>query len=295
MSAARSRLGPGVVLPRSPPSPSGPISCAPSAPRRRRPHAAAVAPTSPIPAASSAPSDAPSACSRSVLGADDFEAYRALGFLHAYGAPSATASRLRLPDLPAQADRHPTTAHRRAAERALRRVSRPQRAGARPAASRRRRRARQVDGAARRRARADRRRRTCTSRAASSIPTTSAATSCGSASGPAARRSRLERPRAMSEHDDRRAAPAPALGGRLRRARPRRRPRLHEGDRLRRRRAQAPDDRDRQHLDRGDALQLPPARSRRAHQGRASAPPAARRWSSTRSRSPTGSRWARRG
>ena len=39
-----------------------------------------------------------------------------------------------------------------------------------------------------------------------------------------------------------------------------------KGDRLRRRRAQPADDRDRQHLDRGDALQLPPARPRRARQ-----------------------------
>ena len=62
-------------------------------------------------------------------------------------------------------------------------------------------------------------------------------------------------------------ASAAALGGRLRRSRPRRRPRLHEGDRLRRRRAQPADDRDRQHLDRGDAVQLPPPRPRRARQG----------------------------
>ena len=45
------------------------------------------------------------------------------------------------------------------------------------------------------------------------------------------------------------------------------RARLHEGHRLRRRRAQQADDRDRQHLDRGDALQLPPPRPRRARQG----------------------------
>ena len=60
---------------------------------------------------------------------------------------------------------------------------------------------------------------------------------------------------------------APALRRRLRRPGSRRRARLHEGHRVRRRRAQAPDDRHRQHLDRGDALQLPPARPRRAHQG----------------------------
>src|SRR4051794_22654527 len=42
---------------------------------------------------------------------------------------------------------------------------------------------------------------------------------------------------------------------------------LHEGDRIRRRRAQPADDRDRQHLDRGDALQLPSARTLGARQG----------------------------
>ena len=82
--------------------------------------------------------------------------------------------------------------------------------------------------------------------------------------------------------------PATPLGDRLRRARPRPRARLHEGDRLRRRRAQPADDRDRQHLDRGDALQLPPARRSPSTSKTASAPPAARRWSSTPSPSPTG-------
>ena len=50
--------------------------------------------------------------------------------------------------------------------------------------------------------------------------------------------------------------------------------------------------RGRQHLDRDDAVQLPPARARARRSRRASARPAGRRWSSTRSRSPTGSRWA---
>ena len=87
-------------------------------------------------------------------------------------------------------------------------------------------------------------------------------------------------------HHDR--PPAPPLRHRLRRPRPRPLARLHEGDRLRRRRAQPADDRDRQHLDRGDALQLPPARRWPSTSRRACAPPAARRWSSTPSPSPTG-------
>ena len=66
---------------------------------------------------------------------------------------------------------------------------------------------------------------------------------------------------------------------------------LH-GHRLRRRGAREADHRRRLDLDRDDAVQLPPARARRARSRRASAPPAARRWSSTRSRSPTASRWA---
>ena len=77
--------------------------------------------------------------------------------------------------------------------------------------------------------------------------------------------------------------------------RARRRARLPERHRLRRRGAGQADHRRRVHLDRDDALQLPPARARRARSRRASARPAARRWSSTRSRSPTASRWARAG
>ena len=50
----------------------------------------------------------------------------------------------------------------------------------------------------------------------------------------------------------------------------------------------------RQHLDRDRPVQLPPARPRGRTSRRASAPPAARRWSSTPSRSPTASRWAPR-
>ena len=46
------------------------------------------------------------------------------------------------------------------------------------------------------------------------------------------------------------------------------RARLPEGDRLRRRRAAAADRRHRQHLDRDDAVQLPPAAARRAREGR---------------------------
>ena len=74
----------------------------------------------------------------------------------------------------------------------------------------------------------------------------------------------------------------------------RRRARLPQGHRLRRRDARAADRRHRQHLDRDDAVQLPPARASPSGSRRASAPPAARRWSSTPSRSPTASRWAPR-
>ena len=79
-----------------------------------------------------------------------------------------------------------------------------------------------------------------------------------------------------------------------RRPRPRRRAGDAQGDRLHRRRPRAADRRRRHDLDRDDAVQLQPARAGGARQGRASARPAARRWSSTRSRSPTASRWAPR-
>ena len=65
--------------------------------------------------------------------------------------------------------------------------------------------------------------------------------------------------------DERRSAAA--VERRLRRPRASLRARLHEGDRLRRRRPAPPDRRDRQHLDRGDAVQLPPPRACRARQG----------------------------
>ena len=93
-------------------------------------------------------------------------------------------------------------------------------------------------------------------------------------------------------HDQ--ASPSP-LQRRLRRPRPRPRARLHEGHRLRRRGAQPADDRHRQHLDRGDARATSTCAASPSTSKRASAPPAARRWSSTPSRSPTGSRWAPRG
>ena len=65
--------------------------------------------------------------------------------------------------------------------------------------------------------------------------------------------------------------------------------------RVHRRGSEAAARRRRQHLDRDRPVQLPPARARRRRSRPASAPPAARRWSSTPSRSPTASRWARPG
>src|SRR3954470_23417768 len=73
-------------------------------------------------------------------------------------------------------------------------------------------------------------------------------------------------PRHELERRRRDQASPPAFLGRLRRSRPRPLARLHEGHRLRRRRAQQADGGDRQHLDRGDALQLPPPGAGRARQ-----------------------------
>ena len=78
-----------------------------------------------------------------------------------------------------------------------------------------------------------------------------------------------------------------------RRRRPRPGARDAEGRRLHRRGSREAARRRRDDLDRDDAVQLEPARARQAREGRASAPRAARRSSSTRSRSPTASRWGR--
>ena len=170
--------------------------------------------------------------------------------------------RLRLPDLSAQADRQLRCGDRRAPQRALRLVSRPHRAGGRPAPSRRRRRAGEVDGPARRRARPDQRGEHAPSR-----------TAARPRPRPARPRQveRVDQPIITTEHGamstETAELPTPAFRRGIRRPRPGGSPRLHEGHRLRRRRAQAADDRHRQHLDRGDAVQLPPAGVGRAHQG----------------------------
>ena len=128
-----------------------------------------------------------------------------------------------------------------------------------------------MDGPARRRAQADRRREHGPAGAPASIPASSAAT-CASCGMWKARR-------CGDERDQRKDAGAQL--GRLRRPRPRPRARLHEGHRVRRRR---PLEADRSASPTPGSRRCPatstcarsPRRSRRA-----SAPPAAPRWSST--------------
>ncbi len=94
----------------------------------------------------------------SVVGEDALAAYRALGFLHAFGGAEEDGlpgyGYLIYPHRPIVSF---DSRSGRAAERALRPLSRPDRGGRARAAARRRRRARQVDGAPRRRARPARR------------------------------------------------------------------------------------------------------------------------------------------
>ena len=195
------------------------------------------------------PSGARASCCARSLGAEDCRAYERAR-LHQRRPAAATRERLRLPDLPAPAARRLRDRDRRAAERVLRPL--PTTSGERlPDAD---------DVLAKWMAlHGDERELIADREHAPARP-------------PGRPRPRAPRPRAALRalaatrqrlgRDEQRPTtlPAPALGRRLRRPRPRRRARLHEGDRLRRRRAQPADDRDRQHLDRGDAVQLPPAR-----------------------------------
>ena len=199
------------------------------------------------------------------------------------GRPGA----VRLPDLSRTSRSSPTS--RAAASCSASTASRSRTSPGRPhAPAGIRRRARQVDGAHLRRGARDRPRQHAPRRPpARPRPRPArhlAAGRVGARSAPA-----------TSEHEPREQRPPRAQPGPTRRPGPGRRARLPEGHRPRRRVAEPPDHRHRQHLDRGDAVQLPSAPARREGQGRRPAPPAARRWSSTRSRSPTASRWAPRG
>ena len=173
---------------------------------------------------------------------------------------------VRVPDLPAQADRRLPPADRPAAERVLRRVPGRVQAVRLRAAARLRRRARQVDGAQGRRAAPDLQRQHAPPRPPG-----------GPAPGPA--RHLAPRPlgaRAPGAHAGGRRAsarrlahgPQAPLARTDRGPRPRGRAGVPEGHRLRRRGALEADHRRRQHVDRDDAVQLPPARARQARQGR---------------------------
>ena len=97
---------------------------------------------------------------KSCVNEEEWAMYRDLGFLRVWGGQSRAADgpsgparrRLRLPDLPAQADRRLPAADRPAAERVLRRVPGRDAALRLAAPARLRRRAREVDGAQGRRA-----------------------------------------------------------------------------------------------------------------------------------------------
>ena len=234
---------------------------------------------------------------RSVVGEQQYAMYRELGFIARLpaAAPDSGYGYLIYPHRPIVAFEQP---QRRAAERVLRRLPGPAPSRGRRAAARRRRRARQMDG------RCSGDERGLIGDANMHAPGQQldpalrcAATCCGCGSGRDAALSRQGRGGPTRHELGRKgkSPAAPALQRRLRRPRPRPRARLHEGDRLRRRGAQPPDHRGRQHLDRGDALQLPPPRPRRRTSRTACGRPGEPRWSSTRSRSPTGSRWGPRG
>ncbi len=221
--------------------------------------------------------------------------YRDLGFIRVAGRHTrrdtdrGRAQRLRLPGLPAQADRGLPARHRRLLSEYCVEFPDLSGGGGASAAARLGRRAGQVDGAHLRRGPRDPPRqhapRGPAARPGARAPRPLAPRGVG-APPPAARRAAVGR---RSER-----GPAQPQPGRSSRARPGPGARVPEGHRLRRRRAEAADRRHRQHLDRDDAVQLPPARAWRRRSRRACARPAARRWSSTRSRSPTASRWAPR-
>ncbi len=185
---------------------------------------------------------------RGVVGAEDYRAYEELGFISVPGRGDEASGYAYLiyPHRPLVAYE---TATGRPAHRVLRRLSR--RWAAPPG---RRRRAREVDRAPRRRARADRHRKPEPARPPDRSRPPAArprppARLAGWQDGPM---NDLPRPRSAAVFDgpDRAAARAYMKGiG-------------YDDDAL-----QPPDDRDREHVDRGDAVQLPPARPRRADQG----------------------------
>ena len=133
---------------------------------RREARTARRAAPATTPAASAAPSSAPASCCKSCVNDEEWAMYRDLGFLRVWGGqaglPADDRARparrpVRLPGLPAQADRRLPAADRAAAQRVLRRVPGRDAAVRLAAAARLRRRARQVDGAQGRRAAPDRR------------------------------------------------------------------------------------------------------------------------------------------
>ena len=196
--------------------------------------------------------------------------YRDLGFLRVWGGlgerAHAAGSVLRLPDLPAPADRRLRAADRRPAERVLRRVPRPHASLRQRAATRLRRRACEVDGAARRRASADRGGEHASARAARSIPSASGATSCACRAGSAREATAQQISCAPREHLSciRRKTPQPRPH---RGSRARRRALLPARDRLHRRGSRQADRRRRALVDRDDAVQLQQPRARRQGQG----------------------------
>ena len=161
--------------------------------------------------------------------------------------------RLRLPDLPPQADRRLPAGLEQPAERVLRRVPGPRGARLRPEAARLGRRAGQVDD--------DPRRRGATDPGRQHAPARPAGRSAAGAPRPVApgrvgARAPSRRAEPSAERERRLAPPQPR---RRRRARPRRRALVPVLDRAHRRGPAQADHRRREHVDRDDAVQLPPA------------------------------------
>ena len=233
---------------------------------------------------------------RSCVNEEEWAMYRDLGFIRVWGAGAGRRGVLRLPGLPAQADRRLRAPDRPPAQRVLRRVPRPDPAVRQLAAARVRRRPGQVDGADRRRGAP-----AGAVQPAHARPSGRSAPRATRPVAPAPVGARARAPPARREDAGWRRRAPERDGPQAQLARPHRGagassgPRLPEGDRLRRRGAVPAD---RRAWPRPGSRRCPATSTCgrwRRRSRTASAPRAAPRWSSTRWPSPTGSRWARRG